>query len=146
MMFKDKANRPNLQAGYERYLKRCVKTPKERVLTFSQYVQTVYSYCRMLAGRLESQGTADLPCGIGSIVAVSIRCTPTYDRTANKWRSRSRNGAYTFGFIFSPRRVKGNENLRCYGVRANAALYNRMRKKYNDGMLPFHLAAKETYV
>lgn len=147
MYFNGKALKPNFRAGYERYLRRCVKTPKDRVLSFSQYVKSVRSYCKMLANRLEQEGTTDLPCGIGSVVAVSIRRKPIYDATAKKWRSKTRdNGPYAFGFIFSPRRDIGNGNLRCYGIRVNAQLYTRMRKRFNDGTLPFHLASKETYV
>jgi len=161
MFFDRKARKPNLSDGYARYLGRCTKTPEDKILDYKTYRKIVGDYCGMLADRLEQEGVIDLPSGIGSIVAVAIRRRPRYDKTASKWRSTQvinwkatkQDGAtvysdtpYTFGFIFSPRREKGYENFRCYGIRLNYKLYARMRKMYEDGMLPFHLNNKDMYV
>lgn len=161
MFFDKKARIPDLRSGYERYVGRCANTKKENILDYSTYRKIVDDYCGMLAQRLEQEGTIDLPCGIGSIVAVAMRRRPTYDKKANRWRSSQavnwkatkregtvvyHNTPNTFGFILSPRREKGYENFRCYGIRVNAKLYARMRKQYDDGMLPFHLNRKDMYV
>lgn len=145
MFFNGKARHTDFSSGYSRYLGRCKKTPDDRVLGKGGYVDVVRAYCKHLADMLEAEGTIDLPCGIGSIVAVSIRRKPTYDKGRNMWRG-TRGDRYTFGFIFSPRRERGYENFRCYGFRANRELYKRMRKKYDDGELPFYLSDKESFL
>ena len=160
MYFGGKAHIPDFDCGYKLYTNRCSKTPEERILRKAQYGDIIKAYCKHLAQVLESNGTIDLPCGMGTIAAVSIRRKPTYDRRNGKWRvaeaidwKRTREAGevvrkdsrHTFGFIFSPRREKGYENLRAYGIRANARLYRKMRKQYDDGMLPFYLPDIEIY-
>lgn len=161
MFFDNKARRPNYDSGYAKYLGRCAKTKADKVFDRSRYISIVKDYCKMLAQRLEDEGTIDLPCGMGSIVAVSIRRRPRYNKRTGKWHLANsidwemfrnegvkmyKDDKYTFGFIYSPRREEGFENLRCYGIRANEELYSRMRKKYDDGELPFYLSDKDNYV
>lgn len=161
MFFDNKARRPSYDGGYAKYVGRCATTSKDKVLDKSSFVKVINAYCKMLAERLESEGTIDLPSNMGSIVAVSIRRKPTYDKRAGKWRLRHgvdwesyrkdgevkyKDDRYTFGFIYSPRREKGYENLRCYGIRLNSRLYARMRKQYDAGELPFHLSDIENFV
>ena len=145
MFFNGKAHHPNFDAGYRRYLGRSKKTPDSRIFGKGEYVDVVRSYCQHLADMLESDGMIDLPCGIGSIVAVSIRRKPTYDKTRNAWRG-TKGDKYTFDFIFSPRRESGYENFRCYGFRANRELYKKKKKKYDDGELSFYLNDKESFL
>ena len=145
MFFGKGTRQADFGPGYDRYLGRSRKSPQDRVLDKSAYRTVVMDYCKYLAKRLEGEGMIDLPCGIGSIVAVSIRRKPTYDKVRKAWRG-TKGDKYTFGFIFSPRREEGNENFRCYGFRANAELYRRMRKMYDDNALPFYLNDIENFV
>lgn len=145
MFFEGKARRADYGPGYARYLSRCVKTPKDRVLDDKAYGKVIQAYCQHLADTLENQGIIDLPSGMGSIVAVRIRLKPQYNKAMGKWFTKGTN-PHSFGFIYTPRREKGYENLRCYGYRANRRLYDRMRKKYDDGTLPFYLFDSEIYV
>lgn len=160
-LFLGESRYPDLSKGYELYLHRSAKTPKERILSLQQYNRIVKSYCKALADKLEDEGITDLPSNIGSIAAVNIRKKPTYDKTRKAYRpadlidwdkTRETGGIVrkdcriTFGFVFVPKRIKGHENFRCFGIRANKALYKRMKKHYDAGTFNFYLADLETYL
>ena len=160
VLFKGEARYPDLESGYELYKRRSVKTDKENLLDQVTYNRIVKQYCKELAGRLLEEGVVDLPNDIGCVAAVEVTKRATYDRRQKKYRSVGlvdwnatreageivrKDGNKTLGFVFSPKRVKGHNNLRCFGIRANKALYKKVRAMYDEGDLPFYLADAETY-
>ena len=160
MFFKDKAHTPNLDAGYSRYIGRCATSPKERIFSKGQYAKVVKDFCQMLSERLEREGMIDFPCGAGSVAAVQIKCKPIYDKKHKRWISTApvdwkktdevgkivrKSNPFVFGFTFLSRREKGLENFRCYGIRANRALYKKMKQQYDDGSLSFYLPNIDIY-
>ena len=158
--FKHTARYPDLTNGYMLYRNRSMNTPPDRLLTEEQYNRIVKSYCKELAGRIESQGVADLPSDMGAIVAVNIYKKPVYNAKEKKYKlARSidwnatretkeivyKDCPNTFGFVFAPKHIKKNNILRCFGFVANKALYKRLKAKYDEGILPFYLADKDIY-
>ena len=160
-LFKNKSRYPDLSSGYELYCNRSVKTPKDRILDRVLYNRIVKAFCKELADELEKDGIVDLPSDIGSVIAVGITKKPSYDVSLKKYRSADnvdwdatrkngtvvrKDGNKTFGFVFQSKRVKGHGNFRCFGIRANKALYKRMRKCYDEGTLNFSLTDSELYL
>jgi len=159
MLFTGKARYPDMKAGYDRYCGK--RRPEDRRLGMAEFSRAVKAYCKEMAAELERTGMVDLPCGLGTIWAVEITRKPAYDPVAGKYRSADvidwnetrrtgeivrKDGRKTFGFTFAPRRGKGMENFRCWGIQANKALYRRMRKRYDGGTLGFPLAQLENFV
>lgn len=161
VLFKGEARYPDLSNGYELYTHRSATTPKDRLLTEEQYNKVVKLFCKEYADRLEEEGMVDLPCEIGSVVAVEVTKRPTFDPCLGKYRTADnidwaktrqegtivrKDGRKTFGIAFVPRHTKGYGNFRCFGIRANKNLYKRMKKQYDSGTLEFYLPDLETYV
>lgn len=160
-LFSGDARYPDLDAAYDLYLKRSAKTPVSRVLDKAQFNRIVKLFCKSKADELEKTGMIDLPCGLGMIAAVKVERKPTFDTRTGKYRTSSRvdwdetrrtgkisfmDSADTFGFVFVPKWKKGNENLRCVGIRANKELYRRMKDKYDNGTLDFFLPDAENFI
>jgi len=123
-------------------------------LTYAQYRDVVRRYCEGLADELRERGIVDLPYGLGSIVAVSVRRRPRYDPKAGRyrpaspvdWKATKERGEVvrddtreTFGLTFSAERGRGKANLRCFGFQADGALFMDMKRRYDGGTLGFPL-------
>lgn len=159
-LFKNQSRYPDLSKGFETYRNRSKNTPEERIFDEVQYNRIVKKYCKMLSEVLQNEGIVDLPSDIGSIAAVSIKRKPLYNRKTKMfmtndyidWNETRKTGRIvrddnpnTFGFVFVPKHIKGHENFRCFGIRANKTLYQRMRKHYDTGTFDFYLADINTY-
>lgn len=137
LAFSGEARHPDLSGGYELYVRR---SRIRECLDWDTYRRVVKEYCRVLAERLEKDGIADLPCGIGAVAAVTIRRKPLYHGKKfigygkMDWKVGYFDGSTTaFGIAFLPDR-SANQNLRCYGFVANRKLFKRMKGKYDAGM------------
>lgn len=161
VLFKGESRYPDLSAGYTLYRHRSATTPQERVMTEEQYNKVVKAFCKNTAERFEEEGIVDMPCGMGSVAAVSVTKKPTYDPVLGKYRSANnidwestrregkvirKDGRRTFGIAFVPKRLEGLSNFRCFGIRANKALFKKLKKQYDSGTLNFYLPDIETYV
>lgn len=141
-LFKDKARYPDFDRAYELYLKRSERASS--TMSKGEFIDVIRRYCKSLSDKLERDGFVDLPYDIGSLSAVKIDRKPKYNRTTGKYMPVAEGKA--FGICFVPRFVKRMENFRSLGIVANRSLYRRMRKKYDDGELPFYLPDIETYL
>ena len=161
ILFKGEARYPDMDGGYTLYVNRSAKTPESRIMDKATYSRVVKKFCGVLAERLETEGMTDFPSDMGSVAAVRIRKKPVYDRRTGKfrpadtvdWNETRRSGSivkkhdgYTLGFVFLPKRAKGRGNFRCFGIRANKALYRRMKTGFDGDGFDFYLADIETYL
>jgi len=158
-LFNGKARYPDFDKPYELYLKRSERSFS--VLSKGMFIDIVRRYCKRLSEELDSNGYVDLPLDIGALSAVRISRTPKYDRTNKRyisadtidWAETKRSGSIvrkhdnrTFGICFLPKRAKGMENFRAFGIVANRQLYRRMKNRFDDGELQFYLPDIETYL
>ena len=160
-LFKDEARYPDMTEGYALYRNRSANTPESRIMDMVTYSRVVKKFCRELSERLEAEGMTDFPSDMGSVAAVRIRKKPVYDRRTGRFRPScsvdwnetrrigtivKRDGGQTLGFVFLPKRTKGRDNFRCFGIRANKALYRRMKSVFDGDGFDFYLADIETYL
>ena len=131
LVFNGQARYPDMTDGYELYARR---SRKNEPVDLHTYTAVVKEYCRMLAEDLEKYGTADLPCGLGTVAAVNIRRRPQYRGKkfigygSYNWEKRHYDGEpIAFGLVFLPKRDK-TQNLRCYGFVANRKLFKKMKE------------------
>lgn len=134
LAFSGEARYPDFNDGYRLYSKRVRDFVQ---LGFSTYRKVVKMYCASLAERLCENGMVDLPSGLGSICAVTIRRKPQYrGKKFIGYGKMNWDGGYmdgdpvAFGIVFLPNR-KRNMNLRSYGFVANRKLYKKMKELYS---------------
>ena len=140
LAFSGQARYPDMTDGYDLYVRR---TRTGKPVDLKTYTAIVKEYCKMLAEDLENEGIVDLPCGLGSVAAVTIRRRPQYRGKKfigfgkMDWKAGHLDGRINaFGIAFIPRRDKTN-NLRCYGFVANRRLFKRIKEKYDFGLCPW---------
>lgn len=136
MAFNGQAHYPNLDEGYELYVKR---SRNGACMSYADYKRVLKAYCKILAGRLEETGMVDLPCKLGSICAAMITRKPQFrgDKFIGYGKKDWKSGQYdstlkTFGLVFLPRHGK-NQNLRSFGFVANRRLFKKVKEKYISG-------------
>lgn len=141
LAFSGEARYPDFKDGYELYLRR---SRTRECVDEKTYNRVVKEYCRRLAERIDKEGIADLPCGLGAVAAVTLRRKPQYRGKRfvgygkMNWKTGYRDGRPTaFGVAFLPSRER-NQNLRCYGFVANRKLFKRMKERYDAGTNSWH--------
>ena len=102
------------------------------------YKKIVREYCSGLAGRLFEEGFVDLPNGIGSIAAATIKRKPQFrgKKFVGFGKKDWETGTYddsrkAFGLVFLPKwGQKGC--LRSYGFVGNRQLFKKMKERYES--------------
>lgn len=159
-LFNGESHYPDMSDGYRLYLERCRNTDERVILTEKQYNNVIRMFCRSLAGDIESNGMVDLPCGMGTIAAVRISRTPKYIKSERRYAYRSvdwdrtradgriviSDEPYAFGIAYMAKHMSRVSNSRCFGIRANKALFKRMKSRYKEGSLGFQLVDMNNYV
>ncbi len=137
LAFSGEARYPDFEDAYELYLRR---SRTRECVDEKTYNRVVKEYCKSLAERIEKEGFADLPCGLGTVAAVIMERKPQYRGKKfvgygrYDWKTGTRDGKLeTFGIVFLPSHGR-NQNLRCYGFVANRRLFKRMKESYDTGM------------
>lgn len=140
LAFSGQAKYPDMTDGYELYVRRA-RTNKS--VDLQTYTAVVKEYCSLLAEDLKNEGIVDLPCGLGSVAAVTIRRRPQYRGKkfvgygSYNWEKGHYDGEpKAFGLAFLPSRDKTN-NLRCYGFVANRKLFKKMKELYQSYDCPW---------
>lgn len=140
LAFSGQAKYPDMTDGYELYVRRA-RTNKP--VDLQTYTAVVKEYCSLLAEDLKNEGIIDLPCGLGSVAAVTIRRRPQYRGKrfvgygSYNWEKGHYDGEpKAFGLAFLPSRDKTN-NLRCYGFVANRKLFKKIKELYQSYDCPW---------
>ena len=140
LAFSGQARYPDMTDGYEVYVRR---TRKNEPVNLHTYTAIVKEYCSLLAEDLKKEGAVDLPCGLGTVAAVTIRKSPQYrgDKFVGyggfNWEKGHFDGEpEAFSITYLPRRDK-NKNLRCYGFVANRRLFKKMKELYQSYDCPW---------
>ena len=135
LAFNGSAHYPDLSKGYERYKSR---TKSDRPIDKRTYNRIIKSYCELIAQRLVDEGSADFPCGLGTVVAAVLTRKPQYrgDKFVGyggwDWKNKQFDGKLkTFGIVFLPRWNRC-QNLRCYGFVANRQLFNNVKQRFRE--------------
>lgn len=160
-LFNGEARYPDLDCSYDYYLSRRGESERSSTLSREDFNRVVKMYCKSLAEDLCSTGSIDLPCDMGMIAAVRVKRKPVFNTRTGKYTTGSSvdwdrtreegkivfgDGNDAFGFVFVPKWKKGNENLRCVGIRANKELYRKMKDMYNEGTLDFYLPDSDNFI
>jgi len=115
-------------------------------MDYATYKRVIRNYCSLLADRLEREGMADLPCGMGTIAAAKMMRKPQYrgERFIGYGRKDWKNhgqydgSIYAFGLVFLPGRGrKSLANLRSFGFVANRKLFQKMAALYKSEHRPW---------
>ena len=140
LAFSGQARYPDMTDGYELYVRR---SRKNNSVDLHTYTKVVKEYCSLLAEDLKKHGAVDLPCGLGTIAAVTMMRSPQYrgDKFIGygsfNWEKGHFDGEpKAFGLAYLPRRDKNN-NLRCYGFVANRRLFKKMKELYRSYDCPW---------
>lgn len=148
--FKGEERYPDLKPGYELYSKRAYRTPEKNRLSEAEFSRIVKAYCKLLSERLVNEGFIELPYDIGAVAAVKIRRTPKFDPIRKSWRTADsidwketkkagrivrKDEQETIGFAFVPKHAKGRDIFRCFGIRSNRMLYDKVKERYDSGEL-----------
>ena len=140
LAFSGQARYPDMTDGYALY---CKRTRVGKPVDLNIYTAVVKEYCRMLAEDLKKEGMVDLPTGLGTIAAVTIRRRPQFrgKKFVGYGKMDWKKGHYdgepeAFGLAFLPKRNKTN-NLRCYGFVANRRLFKKMKELYDGFDCPW---------
>jgi hypothetical protein len=134
LAFNSQAHYTDFSRGYELYCKRS-KKPQE-LMSEKQYRRAIRKYCERLADRIENEGMADLPCGLGLITTALITRKPQFrgKKYIGYGKMDWEKGRYdgnlkAFGMVFLPRHKK-NTSIRSFGFVANRRLFKRVKEKY----------------
>lgn len=140
LAFNGKAHYPDFKAGYELYKSRA---RSRECMSERDFNKVIRCYCKYLVNRLKLYGMADLPMGLGSIAAATIRRRPLFmgkmfvGYGKKDWKNGGYDGSHkAFGIVFLPSR-KRNANLRSFGFVANRELYKRMKAIYELDYCPW---------
>lgn len=134
LAFSGRGRYPDFAPGYALYGRR---TRRRGALDMATYRRVVRAYCSALAGRLEREGSVELPCGMGTLMAARLTRRPQYrGKTFIGYGAPGAHGVLdgtlkAFGVVFLPRRDSVAQ-LRCCGFVANRRLFRRMKEAYED--------------
>lgn len=135
LAFSGQGHYSDLDEGYALYLKRTKSEPLEKKI----YNRVVKAYCKKIAQRLREEGMADLPCGLGTLVAAMMTRKPQYRGEKfvgygkKDWKTGNYDGVLkAFGMVFLPSHRKGS--LRSFGFVCNRRLFYDIKERYNSGI------------
>ena len=135
LAFSGQARYPDLDEGYDLYLKRTKSQPLEK----KEYNRVVKAYCRRLAEYMKEEGMVDLPGKMGMLSSAILTRKPQYrgEKFVGYGKMDWTKGHFdgnlkAFGVVFLPRHEKNN-NMRSFGFVCNRRLFKDIKEKYLAG-------------